>query len=295
MSDVPTPVSTALALAALGDPRPPSVCGWRHPWMVVHAATAGRAQLAAKKAHEKATRPTAAIDALLPPGGPPSVHSDIDAQQAWYAATNYSMVGVLNDAFCLGWRGSTLAWLFSCAWSLEVMLLSMREQLSFHHSMPEGLALFWASYEEVAGCQPDGCGVTPSQLVSRADAKPKRSFLSSLFGSPDREAADREAADREAARAAAEHYPQVASKPARSERGERGAGTGTRKALEGGDGARLAAKPKRRRKEQQAEGLYGTSARGVPARPATWTADDNADFHAWVERQNCTLSGCHPL
>ena len=33
--------------------------------MVVHAAAAGRAQLAAKKA----TRPTATIDALLPPGG----------------------------------------------------------------------------------------------------------------------------------------------------------------------------------------------------------------------------------
>ena len=57
MSDVPTPVSTALALPLAT----PAECGA----MVVHAAAAGRAQLAAKKA----TRPTAAIDALLPPGG----------------------------------------------------------------------------------------------------------------------------------------------------------------------------------------------------------------------------------
>ena len=78
-------------------------------------------------------------------GEPPETFADIDAQEAAYRAEGYDMSRgeVMPDTYCLAWRQSALARRFACQWSLEVVLFSMREQLSFDHARPEGLNVNW--------------------------------------------------------------------------------------------------------------------------------------------------------
>ena len=73
---------------------------------------------------------------------------DVELQRQWYAAQQYDF-GVKNalpDAMCLVWHNTTLAWRFACQWSHEVLSLSMREQLSFHHAQPPGLQIQWVTF-----------------------------------------------------------------------------------------------------------------------------------------------------
>ena len=73
---------------------------------------------------------------------------DVELQRQWYAAQQYDF-GVKNalpDAMCLVWHNTTLAWRFACQWSHEVLTLSMREQLSFHHAQPPGLQIQWVTF-----------------------------------------------------------------------------------------------------------------------------------------------------
>ena len=70
---------------------------------------------------------------------------DMEQQRIWYLSQGYRMDArdVVPDTMCLVWRNTTLAWEFSCRWTHEVLALSMREQLSFHHAAPVGLRVEW--------------------------------------------------------------------------------------------------------------------------------------------------------
>ena len=56
-------------------------------------------------------------------GKPPSVFTDIDAQEAWYRAQGFEFDGFVNDAMCLAWQNTSLARQFSCVWSSEVRVV----------------------------------------------------------------------------------------------------------------------------------------------------------------------------
>ena len=77
---------------------------------------------------------------------PQAVHEDISVHRQWLSAQpNYRLdrASTVNDAFCLAWARTPAARVFSCQWSLEVALLSMREQLSFDHARPANLKVAW--------------------------------------------------------------------------------------------------------------------------------------------------------
>lgn len=77
---------------------------------------------------------------------PQAVFEDISVHRQWLASQpNYRMdqTSTVNDAFCLAWARTPAARVFSCQWSLEVALLSMREQLSFDHARPANLRVAW--------------------------------------------------------------------------------------------------------------------------------------------------------
>ena len=68
-----------------------------------------------------------------------------------YRSHNYSFRGAVNEALCLGWARTPAAWHFACAWTFEVSLFSMREQLSFHHAMPANLSVRWVPWAALEG------------------------------------------------------------------------------------------------------------------------------------------------
>ena len=72
--------------------------------------------------------------------------NDIEVQQQWYRAQNYSGFGAVRnmpETMCLLWTNSSKAQRFACQWSHEVAMFSEREQISFHHAQPDGLRIQW--------------------------------------------------------------------------------------------------------------------------------------------------------
>ena len=84
---------------------------------------------------------------------------DIEAHQLWLAKQpgyRLDRPRSVNDAFCLAWASTTAAREFACRWSTEVMLFSMREQLSFDHARRTAKAMVtWIDPLE-RGWQRDG-------------------------------------------------------------------------------------------------------------------------------------------
>ena len=77
-----------------------------------------------------------------------AVH-DVMLQRLWYESVGYEMDGVESappDSMCLMWHNTETAWKFGCRWSMEVSMLSMREQLSFHHAAPASLHVQWETF-----------------------------------------------------------------------------------------------------------------------------------------------------
>ena len=79
-----------------------------------------------------------------------AVH-DIILQRGWYESVDYVTSGVESgppDCMCLVWHNTDASWKFSCRWSMEVAILSMREQVSFHHAQPVGLKVQWTKFPD---------------------------------------------------------------------------------------------------------------------------------------------------
>ena len=77
-----------------------------------------------------------------------AVH-DVFLHRRWYETVNYKTDVVESgppDCMCLVWHNTDAAWKFSCRWSMEVAILSMREQVSFHHAQPAGLKVQWTTF-----------------------------------------------------------------------------------------------------------------------------------------------------
>ena len=77
-----------------------------------------------------------------------AVH-DVNLQEMWYESVHHESGGADSappDSMCLVWHNTEAAWKFACRWSMEVAILSMREQLSFHHAAPPWLKIQWATF-----------------------------------------------------------------------------------------------------------------------------------------------------
>ena len=88
----------------------------------------------------------ASVAHLRPRHEPRSTYEDIEVQWHWlYAQQGYNMdlTSAVPDTFCMGYARTAAARVFSCRWSLELALFSMREQNSFDHARQRALRVTW--------------------------------------------------------------------------------------------------------------------------------------------------------